>query len=84
MAWRYSAAAPTAVRAARISTWKSLSDVADRAAPMHVAWQRVLAAPRTLAQQKILDLKIKKTMMLDLEFVLKKVKNKKKSASTSS
>ena len=58
--------------------------MADHAAPMHVARQRVLAAPRTLAQQKILDLKIKKTMMLDLEFVLKKVKNKKNSASTSS
>ena len=28
--------------------------------------------PRTLAQSKVLDLKIKKTTMLDLKFVLKK------------
>lgn len=32
---------------ARISTWKSLSNVADRAEPMHVARQHVLAAPQT-------------------------------------
>ena len=37
----------------------SLSDVADHAALMHVARQRVLAAPRTLARPKVLDLKIK-------------------------
>jgi hypothetical protein len=58
--------------AARISTWKSLSDVADRATPMHVARQRVLAAPQTLAWPKVLDLKIKKSKLLDLEFVLEK------------
>jgi hypothetical protein len=45
---------------ARISTWKSLSDVANRAVPMHVARQRVLTALRTLTRQKMLDLKIKK------------------------
>jgi hypothetical protein len=35
--------------------YKSLSDVADRAAPMYVARQRVLAVPRTLARPKVLD-----------------------------
>jgi hypothetical protein len=44
----------------------------DRAALMHVAWQRVLATSRTLAQQKVLDLKLNKATMLDLKFVLEK------------
>jgi hypothetical protein len=56
--------------AARISMWKSLSDVTDCAAPMHMARQRVLAAPRTLARPKVLDLKIKKHV--ELKFVFKK------------
>ena len=38
-----------------ISTWKSLSDVADHAAPMHVAWQRVLAVTRTLTRPDALE-----------------------------
>jgi hypothetical protein len=57
---------------ARISMWKSLSDVADHVTLMHVAWQRVLATSRTLAQQKVLDLKLNKATMLDLKFVLEK------------
>jgi len=43
--------------------------MANRAAPMHVARQRVLATPHTLAWAKVLDLKIKKTTVIDLEFV---------------
>jgi hypothetical protein len=46
--------------AARIFTSKSLSNVADRAAPMHMARQHILAAPWILARPKVLDLKIKK------------------------
>jgi len=42
--------------------------MADRAALMHVARQRVLAAPHILAWAKVLDLKIKKTTVLNLEF----------------
>ena len=47
--------------AARISTWKSLSDVADHAAPMHVARQRVLATPRTLRAVKSVRFENKKS-----------------------
>jgi len=58
--------------AARISTWKSLSDVADRAVPMYVARQSVLAVPRTLAWQKNVRFENKKATALDLKFVLEK------------
>jgi hypothetical protein len=39
---------------------------------MHVARQRVFAAPRTLGAAKSVRFKNKKAIVLDLEFVLKK------------
>jgi hypothetical protein len=58
--------------AARISTWKSLSDVADRATPMHVARQHVLVAPQTLRAAKSVRFENKKATVLDLKFILEK------------